>query len=80
MLRQIVSSKATSLIVERHVRSKFTPTSSPRALRIGDPELPPVVWFVARKQTGTVVRPSIRVAQRPYSFEAWMSRSACGMS
>jgi hypothetical protein len=32
---------------------------------IGEPELPPVVWLVARKQTGTVLRPSIVVAQRP---------------
>ena len=65
MLRQIVSSNATSLIVERHVRSKFSPTSSPLPLMIGEPELPPVVWLVARKQTGTVLRPSMVVAQRP---------------
>ena len=70
MLRQIEGSKAMSLIVERHVRSKLMPTSSPRAFSTGDPELPPVVWFEARKQTGTVRRPSISVAQRPYSFDA----------
>ena len=31
----------------------------------GDPELPPVVWFVARKQTGTVFLPPISTPQRP---------------
>ena len=65
MLRQIAGSKAMSLIVERHVRSKLMPMSSPPAFSTGDPELPPVVWFVARKQTGTVLRPSITVPQRP---------------
>ena len=59
-----------SLIVERHVRSKLMPTSSPRPLMTGEPELPPVVWFIARKQTGTVRRPSSVMPQRPYSFEA----------
>ena len=56
--------------VERHVRSKLMPINSPEAFSTGDPELPPVVWFVARKQTGTVLCPPIVAAQRPYSFEA----------
>ena len=52
-LRATSGLKPKSLATFSQTRSKLTPTSSPRPLTTGLPELPPVVSASARKQTGT---------------------------
>ncbi len=66
MFLQTEGSNSMSLMVPSHTRSKLSPNRCPSAFSTGDPEFPPLVWFVAMKQTGTV--PS--VSQRPKSRAA----------